>query len=512
MAASSLNLPPALLLLVLCLRAVALQAGNNAPLSPGKEERTPAQELRGWWVDAFHPGIKSPQEVHQLVTEARAGHFNSLFVQVIRRGDAYYHSNLLPLAADISPSFDPLAELIEEAHSGSPRIEIHAWMVMFPAWGDHINPPPASNHVMRLHPDWLTRSSRHETWDGQGYCLDPGHPEVQRHLLRIATELLQYYQIDGLHLDYIRYSGRGWGYNPVSVGRFLARSGRDETPAPDDAEWLQFRRDQVSGLVRRIYFAGLRTRPAARLSAATICFSPGPATLEEWPHSAAFADKLQDWRGWLEEGILDTAVPMAYFVEPNYAEAWRRWSRFAKENKYHRQVALGIGSYLNSLSDGMRQLRSVRDPASSGASADGMVCYSYAAPTHDHLSRSAWIQQLTRPQLKSRTSQPLFASRADTPPMGWKTAPKLGSIEGYVRPEDQTEGIDGATVEVSGPVHRTLKTAADGWYGIVDLPPGDYRVRASHPPFEPMERDSSVLAGRITASDVNLEPPLSEDL
>ena len=95
-------------------------------------------EWRGWWVDAFHAGIKSPTEVAQLVSHARAAHINALFVQVRKRGDAYYNSALEPKAPEIaSPSFDPLAELVRLAHDtsgGQPRLDVHAWIVAYNIW------------------------------------------------------------------------------------------------------------------------------------------------------------------------------------------------------------------------------------------------------------------------------------------------------------------------------------------------------------------------------------------
>ena len=40
------------------------------------------------------------------------------------------NSNLEPKAADVSPpSFDPLADLLQKAGTGGPRIGIHAWIV-----------------------------------------------------------------------------------------------------------------------------------------------------------------------------------------------------------------------------------------------------------------------------------------------------------------------------------------------------------------------------------------------
>ena len=57
-------------------------------------------ELRGFWVDAFHAGLRNATEARQVIADARTGGFNAVFVQVRKRGDAYYRNGLEPVAAD----------------------------------------------------------------------------------------------------------------------------------------------------------------------------------------------------------------------------------------------------------------------------------------------------------------------------------------------------------------------------------------------------------------------------
>lgn len=116
-----------------------------------------APELRGWWVDTFHAGLRNANEVAQLVAHARAGNFNALFVEVRKRGDAYYNSTFEPKAADVSPqSFDPLTELPRLAHDtsgGKQRLEVHAWIVTYNIWSSQNSPPPQTTHPYRRYPD-----------------------------------------------------------------------------------------------------------------------------------------------------------------------------------------------------------------------------------------------------------------------------------------------------------------------------------------------------------------------
>ncbi len=65
--------------------------------------------VRGLWVDAFGAGIKTPEEVTQLVDTARAMNVNTLYVQVGRRGDCYCNNAAMPRTDDpeVPAGFDP---------------------------------------------------------------------------------------------------------------------------------------------------------------------------------------------------------------------------------------------------------------------------------------------------------------------------------------------------------------------------------------------------------------------
>jgi len=74
-------------------------------------------ELRAVWVDAFHDGFKTAQQVDNLVAWARRANVNALFVQVRRRGDAYYLKSFEPRSEDpdLTPGFDELQYLLADS-------------------------------------------------------------------------------------------------------------------------------------------------------------------------------------------------------------------------------------------------------------------------------------------------------------------------------------------------------------------------------------------------------------
>src|SRR5690606_29080666 len=155
-------------------------------------------------------------------------------------------------------------------------IEIHAWIVAYPIWRSRNVPPRSPDHPYNLHPDWLSQDINGEKYDGTNYQLDPGHPGVQQHLFDVSMELVEKYDIDGLHFDYIRLTGNTWGYNPTSLARFHRLYDRSGIPEPTDEEWRQFRRDQITQTLRKIYVSAIDIRPEIKISAATITWAPGP--------------------------------------------------------------------------------------------------------------------------------------------------------------------------------------------------------------------------------------------
>lgn len=475
------------------------------------------------WVDAFGAGFKSSSEVTTLINNMRAGHFNTVIPEVRKRGDAYYNSLIEPKATDISPSsFDPLADLITKAHDtsgGKQRLDVHAWIVSFKVWGSQTTPPAQSNHPYNLHPEWLTRDVNGATWDGTSYSFDPALPEVQKHTFDVCMDIISRYDVDGLNFDYIRYTGNTWGYHPTAVNRFNARYNRTGQPAPTDPAWMQFRRDQVTAIVRKVYLHAIAVKPHMKISADTITWgNNGIVNDSQWySSSAAYTDVLQDWRGWMEEGILDLNIPMNYYrhhnnTSPNHALAYTNWMNFAKDRKFNRHVVIGPGTYLNYLSNAIVQMRATRAPSPAGNYAEGVCGYVYKQPDLAFTPFSTFRSFLTNgPSTNDPISPAIFYDRAPIPVMTWKTAPTKGHLKGFVYAFNSSNALDGAIVTISGPGNRAQTNDATGFYGFVDLAPGAYTVTASYSNLASVSSQVIISTGVVSTVDLILgtSSPLS---
>src|SRR5690606_34914460 len=98
--------------------------------------------------------------------------------------------------------------------------------------------------------------------------------------------------------------------------------------------------------VRKTYLNALARKPNVRVSSALISYGNAPAdlSLAAWRNTEAYARVLQDWRGWMEEGILDLAIPMIYRSQSSATvpASFQGWADFTKKRQYNRAGAIGM--------------------------------------------------------------------------------------------------------------------------------------------------------------------------
>src|SRR5712692_8872714 len=172
-----------------------------------------------------------------------------------------------------------------------------------------------------------------------GY-LDPGVPEVQIYTLQVFMDVAKNYDVDGLHMDFVRYPGSGWGYSPESLSLFMLETGAKGAPWSGDETFKAWRRGRVTAFVRDLHDDLKRTYPNVKLSGALICFGGGPLTAADWPRTSAYSSVFQDWKDWLSKGYLDFGVPMNYDSDWSGLEkGWfDRWLNFEKDSGFAGRV------------------------------------------------------------------------------------------------------------------------------------------------------------------------------
>jgi uncharacterized lipoprotein YddW (UPF0748 family) len=463
----------------------------------------PKAELRAFWVDGFHPGIRTPEEAERLVTEAKKANINALFVQVRRRADSFYTRSFEPPVEDpaYDPKFDALENIIELAHREG--IEVHAWINATPVWSSR-TPPRDPRHLFYKHGlsrgrnTWLTLTPDGDAIFPVGCFLDPGHPLAAQYLTDVYLNIIRTYAVDGIHFDYIRYPearvpltrGAAVGYNPTSLERYCRVTGRKGIPAPHDELWMAWRRQQVTQLVRKIYLEAKAINPRIKVSAAAIAWGRPPSGEKDFLDSVPGQRVFQDWHSWMQEGIIDLAVPMNYARESNpTTKAWfDGWIRWEKEHKHGRQLVIGLGNFLNRPEATLAQVERVRHNEGEIV-VEGLALYSYATPTTAAArarGRGPSAPPHTRDLLEYLVQGPYsapgpFLNPVPIPTMDWIENPQAGWLAGVVYGANG-KPVDGAAVVLRGmggePIHRKMRATSDGtgYFGFADLAPGRYEV------------------------------------
>ena len=361
------------------------------------------EQTRALWVT--RTTLTSPESIKQMVAAAQAGGFNTLLVQVRGRGDAYYAGTIEPRASELAarPSFDPLATVISHAHAAG--LQVHAWVAVNLV-SSSVSLPASRDHVIYRAPEWLmvprelaaemkkidlrspayvgrlARWTRANAGQVEGLYTSPLHPAAQDHTAAVIGEIAAKYPIDGVHLDYVRFPNDTFDYSASAIEQFknsvvadlnaaerrelAARELLDPAAYPNlfPDRWSEFRRSRLTSLVIKIRTAVKTARPNVTFSAAVIPDA-----------EQAFDSRLQDWRGWIDQSLLDVVCPMAYSAEP---ETFRRQIAAARTYAGSRPVWAGIGAYQLSPAQTLAHIAAARKLGTAG-----IILFSYeslAAP------------------------------------------------------------------------------------------------------------------------------------
>lgn len=438
--------------------------------------------LRGLWVDAFGPGLKTRAQVAQTVDDALRLGVNTLFVQAIRRGDCLCLQSGLPLITDkaLESDFDPLDLITRLAHEKG--LKVIAWASVTGVANATV-PSTAPDHVMKTHgPDsgtqsWLARRADGTWLEGSDGWLDAGIPAAAEFMAQSVVNLVKNYPVDGIQLDRIRYpDGGNWGYDPKTLARYRAETGAKGTPAANDPKFGTWKETQITALVRRIALEVKSVRPEAWVSAATIVYGapPAPYDLDGFARSRPMTDVAQNWPQWINEGLIDLNVPMNYKRDGVGAQkAWfDGWNTFASSVRGRgdgKQSALAIGTalYLNTPAVSAEQAnRSV-------GAGYGWVGYSYRTPTVGvYEGKESTAQGLSAVEKALADKKGLLS-----PDLQWReVAPSVRGLLGRVQGAPVLGG-QRAEAWQGGVLITSSLTDGNGYYGFLTLPAGPTEVR-----------------------------------
>ena len=364
------------------------------------------EEFRGTWVitwdhiDKNKNTVQNINHLQQIIDHHKSANMNAIIFQVRQSGTAYYNSSYEPwgyYAGYNDPGYDPLAKAIELAHEKG--IEVHAWFNVFQTSSTHPGSPAYE------HPEWVCRDQNGVPMSSYR-ALSPGLPAVREYTIKVAMEIVNNYDIDGLHLDYVRWNEHTNNIRKSTVIESEIssldgiisdeklnqltqnRSGRylydylhpySEGIPNGYSSWEQWWRSSVTEFVSALHDSIQSVKPHVRLSAAVL----GKYNWSGWQ---GYGTVFQDGALWFNEGYLDHIMPMHYhwttangfmgMLSDDCPECWLSFIQDGIESG--RSFTVGPGSYILEDNNSWNNHPSIINSCRSLDWVDGFQFFSYA--------------------------------------------------------------------------------------------------------------------------------------
>ena len=313
------------------------------------------------WVTV--DSMQDKENINQALYFAFDHNFNKVFVQCRFRGDAFYKSNIVPKTPSLKDSdFDPLEYAVLIGHQLG--LEVHAWMNTYILWsrdGRQDAAPYNLNHIYHTNKNWTESNiygksdsdidiTRVQSLNWEGVYLSPNHPDVNKYLISVFKEVIDDYDIDGLHLDYVRFQSDIYGYNSEGIKVFKQKYNFDPLDIErniistnygwkqneiDSMEtiWNNYKADNINNLLLEIKKIITDTDKNISISAAV---KPDPNLAKnKWS---------RDWLYWLDSNFLDFVVLMNY-ASDNIGFYSPISSIKENENQELNKIVMGISTF-----------------------------------------------------------------------------------------------------------------------------------------------------------------------
>lgn len=291
------------------------------PLEPENPPVHNDNKVRGAWISTVfnldwpttkNNMLKQQQEYTALLDKLQDTGINAVFVQVRPAGDALYPSALVPWSKvltgkqGVDPGYDPLAFMVEETHRRG--MEFHAWFNPFRANSDLSTATLAPNHVALLYPEWMIKVNNQ-------LMINPGIPEARQHIIDTIMEVVNGYDIDGIHLDDYFYPSNttindSAAYKLYNIGKYK-----------NVGDW---RRANINTFVQmlgeRIHLAKPNVEFGISPFGVWRNKSVDPSGSDTTAGVTAYDSMYADVRAWIQNGWIDYVAPQIYW-SMNYAPA-----------------------------------------------------------------------------------------------------------------------------------------------------------------------------------------------
>ena len=351
-------------------------------------QKQPKREIRAVWLTTIS-GLDWPRtkandaasvarqqaELCEILDRLQRIHINTVILQTRIRGTVIYPSQYEPWDECLtghpgkSPGYDPLQFCIDECHRRG--MELHAWLVCIPLGKAAKQKQYGAESIVRRQPA-LCKTV------GQEVFMVPGQSATADYMASLCREITEKYDIDGISLDYIRYPESVYKFSDDNLyvapgssqtaadpaatvshgkkkGSAKRRGKRTAAPKASAAQLADWRRENITRIVRRVHDVVKPLKPWVRLSSSPIGkygnlsrYSSGGWNC----YNAVF----QDPQLWLKENLQDMLFPMMYFQGNHFYPFLFDWL----EHSSGHPVVPGLGIYFLDPREGKWTLNQVR--------------------------------------------------------------------------------------------------------------------------------------------------------
>lgn len=311
--------------------------------------RAQKYEVRAVWLTTIG-GIDWPRtrgaeaqkrELSATLDRLQHAGINTVLLQTRVRGSVIYPSMIEPWDMCMtgrhgqSPGYDPLQFAIDECHRRG--MELHAWVVTL----------PVGKWTEQRCKDFVKKNPGLVKHVGDAGFMNPEDSRTGDYLARICSEIVERYDVDGIHLDYCRYPD-GW---KIRVSRSQGR-------------------EHITNIVRKISQSVKHLKPWVKMSCSPVGKFDDLARYKSGGWNA-YTAVCQDAQGWLRQGLMDQLYPMMYFRDNQFFPFLIDW----QENSYGRTIGAGLGIYFLDPHEGRWQLSDVTRQLSNMRSEGVGQCY-----------------------------------------------------------------------------------------------------------------------------------------
>ncbi|PWJ43844.1 family 10 glycosylhydrolase [Sediminitomix flava] len=371
-------------------------------------QESPEKEFRGVWLTSVSnldwpknsdkgDSEAQKQDLIEMLDHFQAMNMNAVLFQIRPECDALYASDLEPWSRfltgsqGVDPGYDPLTFAIEEAHKRG--LELHAWMNPYRI-SSAKNPSDSyfgEGHVYKEHPEWAI------AYDDGSMILNPGIPEVADYIAEVVEDVVDRYDVDGVHFDDYFYA-YGGTHASLDQEQFDAYAEEGQSLA-------EFRRGSINSMVRKVYQAikakkeyvrfgispfGIWSTDAQAAADYDVDLPAGIVGLDAY--NTIYCDAL----AWMKEGTVDYITPQQYWPTgggQDYETLNNWWADMS--DKFDSHIYTGQGTYRLSNSPATR--KSDLSDSNLDVLHEQKEYFDQSSNSNSRISADAWtLSQITR--------------------------------------------------------------------------------------------------------------------